>query len=155
MAPDGSFTYTPSTNYHGDGADNSFTYTLYEIEPGGECTGNQSDTATVEITVNSVNDAPSASADSFLALRNTTLNISAPGVLSNDSDIDGDALTAVMVNNATHGVVVLAANGPLRLSYTLAAEALGFGGRLRVVEAEPLSALGQAVVLRRLLASGG
>ena len=113
---DGSFTYTPTANYHGAGSGNSFTYTMDEVAVDATCTGNQSSTATVEITVNSVNDAPTAKADSFFALKNETLNIAAPGVLSNDSDIDGDPLTAVKVNNPTHGVVVLAADGSF--SYT-------------------------------------
>lgn len=46
--------------------------------------------------------------------------------------------------------VILAAGEPLRTSYALAAEALGID-RLTCVEAEPLSALGQEVVLRHVL----
>ena len=113
---DGAFTYAPSSNYHGAGSGNSFTYTMHEVAADAACESNQGSTATVEITVAAVNDAPSASADSFQALKNTTLNIGAPGVLTNDSDIDGDSLTAVKVNNPTHGVVVLAADGSF--SYT-------------------------------------
>lgn len=120
---DGSFTYTPPANYHGAGSGNSFTYTMHEVTTGDPCDSNQPSTATVEITVDAVNDAPSATADSFLALRNTTLNIGAPGVLSNDSDIDGDSLTAQKVNDPTHGIVVLAANGSF--SYTPAANYTG------------------------------
>ncbi|HET7180669.1 MAG TPA: Ig-like domain-containing protein [Candidatus Limnocylindrales bacterium] len=120
---DGSFTYTPSANYHGDGADNSFTYTMYEIADDHPCDGPNGSTATVEITVNAVNDAPTAKADKFQALKNETLVISAPGVLSNDGDIDGDSLTAVKVNNPTHGVVVLAADGSF--SYTPATNFTG------------------------------
>ena len=48
---DGSFTYTPNANYNGP---DSFTYQAYDGK-GGE------DTATVSITVNAVNDAPSFS----------------------------------------------------------------------------------------------
>jgi hypothetical protein len=113
---DGSFKYTPSENYHGDGADNSFTYVMHEIADGDPCASPNGSTATVEITVDPVDDAPSAQPDSFAALKNTTLNIGAPGVLSNDTDIDGDSLTADEVNGASHGTVVLAANGSF--SYT-------------------------------------
>ena len=120
---DGSFTYTPPTNFHGSGSGNSFTYKMYEVDVDAACEGNPGSTATVEITVTAVNDPPSASADSFQALKNTTLNIGAPGVLSNDSDIDGDSLTAVKVNNPTHGVVVLAADGSF--SYTPATNYTG------------------------------
>ncbi|HEX2627014.1 MAG TPA: Ig-like domain-containing protein, partial [Candidatus Limnocylindrales bacterium] len=90
---------------------------MYEVAADAStCDGNPGSTATVEITVASVNDPPTAKADSFSALKNETLVINAPGVLSNDSDIDGDSLTAVKVNNPTHGVVVLAADGSF--SYT-------------------------------------
>lgn len=120
---DGSFTYTPSSNFNGSGGGNSFTYELFEVDAEAACEGTPGSTGTVEITVDPVNDAPGASADSFQALKNTTLNIGAPGVLSNDSDIDGDSLTAVKVNNPTHGVVVLAADGAF--SYTPAANYTG------------------------------
>jgi VCBS repeat-containing protein len=114
---DGSFTYTPPTNYNGAGTGNSFTYTMYEVAADAStCDAPHGSTGTVEITVTAVNDPPTAVADSFQALMNTTLNIGAPGVLSNDSDIDGDSLTAVKVNNPTHGVVVLASDGSF--SYT-------------------------------------
>jgi hypothetical protein len=121
---DGSFTYTPPANYNNTGGSgNSFSYKMYEVTIGDPCAGNPGSTATVEITVDAVNDPPTAVADSFQALKNTTLNIAAPGVLWNDSDIDGDPLTAVKVNNPTHGVVVLADDGSF--SYT---PATGFTG---------------------------
>jgi hypothetical protein len=47
---DGSFTYTPDLNYHGN---DSFTYTASDGE-------GESDIATVNITINSINDAPVA-----------------------------------------------------------------------------------------------
>jgi len=47
--------------------------------------------------------------------------------------------------------VILAASGRLREAYTAAAETLGLGPRLIAVAAEPLAALGQAVLLRRIL----
>ena len=46
--------------------------------------------------------------------------------------------------------VVLAAEPPLSEAYALAAQVLGFGDRMRIVASGPLSAIGQAVVLRRL-----
>jgi VCBS repeat-containing protein len=121
---DGSFTYTPSANYNGAGTANYFTYTMYEVaENSSTCDAPKGSTAAVQITVDPVNDAPTAAADSFFALKNTTLNIGAPGVLSNDGDIDGDSLAAIKVNNPTHGVVVLAADGSF--SYTPASNYTG------------------------------
>ena len=49
------------------------------------------------ITVSAVNDAPVAVNDSYSTTEDTPLTIAAPGVLANDTDVDGDALTAVLV----------------------------------------------------------
>ncbi|HQO28596.1 MAG TPA: Ig-like domain-containing protein, partial [Accumulibacter sp.] len=45
-----------------------------------------------------VNNAPIANNDSYTARPGQTLAIAAPGFLANDSDPDGDSLTAVSVN---------------------------------------------------------
>ena len=47
------------------------------------------------ITVDAVNDAPVAVDDSYDDRRGQPLTVAAPGVLGNDTDVDGDALTAV------------------------------------------------------------
>src|SRR5205823_1669650 len=39
------------------------------------------------------------------------LNVTAPGVLGNDTDVDGDALTAVLVAGPSHGALTLNPNG--------------------------------------------
>lgn len=110
---DGSFTYTPPANWNGT---TTFTYGV-AAESVGVCpVGAPEDTATVTITVNPVNDPPTAVADSFSALAGHTLNVAAPGVLANDSDIDGDSLHAHKVNSPSHGVVTLADDGGF--SYT-------------------------------------
>ena len=103
---DGSFTYTPAANFNGSDA---FTYTATD----GLAT---SAPATVTLTINPVNDAPVANNDSYSVNEDTTLNISAPGVLINDTDVDGDSLTALIVANASHGAVTLNADGSF--SYT-------------------------------------
>ena len=46
--------------------------------------------------------------------------------------------------------IVVAAGEPLRTSYGAAGEALGLGGRMRCVDSELLSVLGQSVLLRRI-----
>jgi hypothetical protein len=45
-----------------------------------------------------VNDAPIAVDDTYSTTETTTLTVSAPGVLTNDSDIDSPTLTAVLVS---------------------------------------------------------
>jgi len=109
LASDGAFTYTPAANYNGP---DSFTYTANDGAA-------DSAPATVSITVKPVNDPPTSGADAYDASEDTALVRSAPGVLGNDSDIDGDALTAVLVTGPSHGTLVLNANGAF--SYTPAA----------------------------------
>ena len=57
------------------------------------------------------NNAPVAVADAYTTAKSTTLNVAAPGVLANDTDADGDTLTAVKVTNPAHGTLTLNADG--------------------------------------------
>ena len=57
------------------------------------------------------NTAPVAVGDSYTASEDATLNVSVPGVLGNDTDADGDTLTAVVVTGPSHGSLALNANG--------------------------------------------
>ena len=50
-----------------------------------------------------VNTVPTAAADSYGATEDTPLVVAATGVLGNDSDPEGDPLTAVLVTSAAHG----------------------------------------------------
>jgi uncharacterized repeat protein (TIGR01451 family) len=75
---DGSFTYTPTLNYNGEDA---FTYHANDGT-------DDSNVATVAITINPVNDAPVANDDEYETDEDTDLNVSAPGVLDNDTDVD-------------------------------------------------------------------
>jgi FtsP/CotA-like multicopper oxidase with cupredoxin domain len=81
----GMVTYTPNTNYNGS---DNFTYTIRDNG------GNISNVATVNVTVSAANDNPLATDDSYSTPDGTALNVAAPGVLGNDNDVDGDALTA-------------------------------------------------------------
>ena len=64
-----------------------------------------------------------AADDSYNDDENFTLNVPAPGVLGNDFDIDGDALTAVLAGGPAHGSVALNADGSF--AYTPAAGYVG------------------------------
>nr|HMN27375.1 Ig-like domain-containing protein [Caldilineaceae bacterium] len=106
---DGSFTYTPVADFNGT---DSFSYQLDD----GQATSN---VATVAITVNAVNDAPVVTDDSYATNEDVALNVAAPGVLGNDTDADGNPLSAVLVSGPAHGALTLNANGSF--SYTPAA----------------------------------
>ena len=62
------------------------------------------------ITITPLNDSPVALNDAYTINEDTILTVSAPGVLANDSDVDGDALGAVLVSNPAHGSLTLNAN---------------------------------------------
>jgi hypothetical protein len=103
LQPDGGFTYTPAPNYSGS---DSFAYTLSDGR-GGFTTGS------VALAVNPVNDAPVAAADAWSVARDGVLTVAAPGVLANDSDPEGDPLTAVLVAAPSHGSFALSSDGSL------------------------------------------
>src|SRR5690606_15218832 len=68
--------------------------------------------ATVTITVSAVNQAPVATADAYGAEAGTPLVVAAGGgVLANDTDADGDDLSAVLVAGPANGTLVLGPNG--------------------------------------------
>ena len=70
------------------------------------------------------NHAPVGTPDSYTTPRDTALVVPAlTGVLSNDTDADGDTLTAAKVADPTHGSVTLNANGSF--TYTPAANYVG------------------------------
>jgi VCBS repeat-containing protein len=70
----------------------------------------------VTITVSAVNDPPVAVDDAYTIDEDTSLNLAAPGVLANDSDVDGDTLTLVLVTAPQHGSGSIGSDGSF--SYT-------------------------------------
>ena len=101
LAADGSFEYTPAENFHGQ---DSFTYLAND----GQADGNL---ATVSITVESVNDSPVSTDDAYSIGEDETLIVEAAGVLANDTDVEGDPLSAVLVDAPANGTLTLAADG--------------------------------------------
>lgn len=112
----GSFTYTPVANYFGT---DSFTYKVNDGQA-------NSNVATVTLAVNAVNDVPVANPETYITAEDSDLNVPAPGVLANDSDLDGDALRAVLVTGPAHGTLALNADGSFR--YTPSADFFGSDG---------------------------
>jgi len=97
----GGFTYTPDSGFSGM---DSFTYQASD--------GHLSATATVTITVNAAGNVPPVAADDAYATdEDTQLVVAAPGVLGNDTDADGDSLTAVLQTGPADGSVNFNANG--------------------------------------------
>ena len=92
----GGFSYTPASGFVGT---DTFTY---EVSDGVLTAG-----ATVTITV--TNAAPVAKDDAKAVRHDRTLVVSAPGLLANDTDGDGDALTAALLTAPSHGNASVAA----------------------------------------------
>ncbi|KUJ72247.1 hypothetical protein AVO41_00005, partial [Thiomicrospira sp. WB1] len=82
IAADGGYTFTPADNFNGD-----VPQVSYGIVDNNDA--NDTDTSTLDISVDAVNDAPVAVDDSASTTEDTAVTISAADLLSNDSDIDG------------------------------------------------------------------
>jgi large repetitive protein len=105
MNPNGTFTYTPTTNFNGI---DSVHYQVCDLGTPVLCS-----TATLVITVSPVNDKPVAGDDFTL----TPQGMPVSGVVTaNDSDIDNnlDVNSYVALDAPTHGTIVFNPNG----SYT-------------------------------------
>jgi hypothetical protein len=107
---DGSFDYTPDADFFGE---DSFSY---EVNDGNGGT----DTATVNLTVNPVNDDPVATDDSANTTEGTAAVID---VLTNDTDVEGDALTVTATTDPANGEAVVNPDGTV--TYTPDASFLG------------------------------
>jgi VCBS repeat-containing protein len=101
LEANGSFSYIPDTDFEGT---DTFTYRAND----GSATSN---VATVTLTVVAGNEAPVAADDDYTVDANTTLDVPAPGVLANDTDPEGDDLTAVLVQGTANGTLTLNADG--------------------------------------------
>ncbi|MEO6146687.1 MAG: copper resistance protein B, partial [Sulfuriferula sp.] len=89
-----------------------------------------SSTATVNLTVNAVNDPPVAVNDTASTNEDAAFVVAASTLLANDTDVDGDTLTVTSVQGAVNGTVSLAGgnvtftpnanyNGPASFTYTV------------------------------------
>ncbi len=95
-------TYTPSADFSGN---DSFSYSVNDGFGG-------TASAQVTITINPVNDAPTAINDSASVGTNETLVIN---VLANDSDLDGNPLTLISVSSGNKGSATITGGS---VSYT-------------------------------------
>ncbi|WP_395347358.1 Ig-like domain-containing protein [Variovorax sp. UC122_21] len=147
----GNVVFTPNANYNGPA---SFTYTVSDGNGG-------SSTVTVTVNVAAANDAPMASPDTVAATEDTPLTIPSSVLLGNDTDVDGDALSIVSVQDATNGTVSLVGgnviftpaanyNGPASFTYTVSD---GQGGTSTVTVTVNVGAVNDAPVAGNDIAS--
>jgi Ca2+-binding RTX toxin-like protein len=92
--PNGTFTYTSTAGYVGT---DSFVYRITDGLGG---------FAEATVTINVVNTPPVAAPDIYSVFSGQVLNVSAAGFLANDSDPDGDPVTAISITSGTtHGTL--------------------------------------------------
>ncbi len=114
---DGTFTYEH------DGSETTFDSFTYVANDGQA----DSQEVTVSITVEAVNEVPSAADDDgFRVDTGETLTVDAPGILANDVDGDGDPLVALLVDGPSHGTLALEIDGSF--TYTPDADFSGVDG---------------------------
>ena len=96
-------------DYSHDGSETTSDSFTYKANDGVE----DSNEATVNITINPVNDAPPVAVDdSYSVEQGDTLTVdAASGVLANDTDADDDDLTAIKVGDPTNGTLTLNDDG--------------------------------------------
>ena len=104
----GDLTFTPLPSATG-----TTTVTVVAMDDGGTDNGGDDTSAaqTFTVTVEAVNDEPVAEDDVYTTGEGVALTVPAPGVLGNDSDADGDALTASLVNDVSDGTLTLNPDG--------------------------------------------
>ena len=122
-------TYTPTLNY--DGPDDSFTFKVNDGE------ADSIENATVTITINPVNDPPTAVDDAdYTTSEDDILTVSTPGVLVNDNDpVEGHPVTTATLVPATgpaQGNLTLSSNGSFNFNPDGDFEDLGTGDSRQV-----------------------
>jgi hypothetical protein len=108
VSSDGSYTYTPSSNYNGE---DSFTLVASDGT-------DVSESVTVDVVVSAVNDAPTAT--------NVTGTVVEGEVLSGSltaGDVDGDELIFTVETNPNNGALTVSTSG--RYTYTPAVDFVG------------------------------
>ncbi|SHK72874.1 gliding motility-associated C-terminal domain-containing protein, partial [Reichenbachiella agariperforans] len=101
---DGSYVFVPATNYNGIVPIISYSVT----------DGVNTDDATLSLSVLAVNDLPVAIADIIAVNEGATATVLTSGansVLANDTDVEGNALTAKLATDVSHGTLTLNSDG--------------------------------------------
>ena len=121
-------TFTAPTNFAVGSTQTSVAAADFNGDGKPDLAATKFNTDNVAVLLNSTvtNQAPAATGDAYSTAEDTVLTVPAPGVLGNDSDPDGDPLTAVLVTGPSHGSLTLNANGSF--SYTPAANFAGADG---------------------------
>ena len=135
LQANGSYSYTPTANYNGS---DSFTFKANDGTV-------DSNVATVALTINPVNDAPTVVGETATSAANGSVSFTTAALLANDTDVDGNALsiTGVAMGASPHGTVQLISGvvtytptvgytGPDSFTYTVSDGTVGVNGTVNV-----------------------
>jgi Big-like domain-containing protein len=111
LRSDGGYTYTPNAGYVGT---DEFWY---------HATSRLLNSLSTPVTITITNVPPVAVSDAYSGTTGTPVVVTAPGVLTNDHDADGDAISAALVTGVVNGTLSFSTDGAF--TYTPAA---GFAG---------------------------
>ena len=112
--------FTPALNANGNNYSN-FTFQVQDNGSGVAPNANLDQSVnTITFNVTPVNDSPVGIADAYIinAATSLPLSVAAPGVLANDSDVDGNTLTASLNTQAAHGTAAVSLNGSFTFAPT-------------------------------------
>ena len=102
LAPDGSIAYEPDPEYSGP---DSFAYAVHDGL-------HESAPATVQLTVNTVDDPPTANPDVYFLRVHRPISVAADaGLVANDLDFDSAVVSAVLQSGPAHGQLQLSPDG--------------------------------------------
>nr|WP_161501651.1 DUF4347 domain-containing protein [Rhodopirellula sp. SM50] len=89
-----------------NGGPSFFSYQV--IDDGG---GTDTLAQSIQLNITAVNDAPVATADAFTVNPQATLSVADPGVVFNDTDVDGHTMSTILVTGPNHGTFSLQPGG--------------------------------------------
>jgi len=103
----GQMRFAPAINANGS----PYASFTFRVQDDGGAFGLAPFPSTLTINVTPVNDPPVAEDDSYSTSEGTPLTVPAAGVRENDSDVDGDSLSAALATGPSHGTVSLDPDG--------------------------------------------
>ncbi|MBO0699046.1 MAG: tandem-95 repeat protein, partial [Zavarzinella sp.] len=108
VRPDGALVFTSAPDANG-----TATIQVLARDNGGTANGGSdvSPRQTFRINVAPVNDPATARSDDYILAEDRSITVPAPGVLANDRDPEGDALTAVKLTDPPHGNLTFNSDG--------------------------------------------
>ncbi len=108
ISSDGTLTFTPKATANGT------AIVSVQAQDNGGIGLSGTDTSIVKtfvIQIEGINSSPVANPDAYSVVSGESLSVAAAGILVNDSDPDGDAISAKLVTAPTHGTLTLQSDG--------------------------------------------